>query len=386
MSGPPSAASGGGLPGRTPLGRALDRVFRTSLVLVPVGVLANVWWSWYATDHSVFAHLGVLPRKYLYLALVLALIPWFTNALRLLVWTRFIGVRLRLRDTLRITLGGELASSVVPTSSGTEVFRWGMMVQMGITQGQAASIVTLGYLEDLLFFATAIPTAIVVSGAWRLPLIRALGREMRGKAAVVAMVAALLLLAAWALWHALLIGRLGEKPRGRGLRWTARTRRRLRRTWHDYREVQRMVVRRGKGRFALTFLITAVQWISRYSVVTALAYFLAPERRVDPVLFFLLQWVIFTAMNFVPTPGASGGAEAAFVLVYGALLPARVIGIATAGWRLLTFYFQLTLGSVIFTALNVAEAKRRAEAWRVDGAHPPGSSGPPGPPRHTAVL
>src|SRR5262249_20693703 len=150
-------------PPRSRLARALDRVFRTSLVLVPVGVAANLWWSWYATDHTVFSRLGTLPRKYLYLALGLALVPWFTNALRMLIWTRFIGVRLRFRDTFRITLGSELASSVVPTSSGTEVFRWGMMVQKGVTQGQAASIVTLGYVEDLLFFGTAIPTAIVIS-------------------------------------------------------------------------------------------------------------------------------------------------------------------------------------------------------------------------------
>lgn len=360
MTAPRAGAGARGQPPKTRINRLLDRVFRTSLVLVPVGVLANVWWSWYATDHSVFASLGSLPRKYLYLALVLALVPWFTNALRLLVWTRFIGGRLRFRDTFRITLGSELASSVMPTSSGTEVFRWGMMVQMGITQGQAASIVTLGYLEDLLFFAMAIPASVVISGAWRLPLIRALGREVRGKVAGVAVVVAVVLFAVWALWRALLIGKLGERGRRRALRWTARSRRRLGKTWNDYREVQRLVLRRGKRRFALTFAITAVQWMSRYSVVTALAYFLAPERRVDPVLFFLLQWVIFTAMNFVPTPGASGGAEAAFVLVYGALLPGRVIGIATAGWRLLTFYFQLTLGSVLFTALNLAESRRRS--------------------------
>jgi len=365
----PAGASARGQPPRTRVNRLLDRVFRASLVLVPVGVLANVWWSWYATDHSVFASLGSLPRKYLYLALVLALVPWFTNALRLLVWTRFIGVRLRFRDTFRITLGSELASSVMPTSSGTEVFRWGMMVQMGITQGQAASIVTLGYLEDLLFFGMAIPASVVISGAWRLPLIRALGREVRGKVAGVAVVVAVILFAVWALWRALLMGKLGERGRRKGLRWTARSRRRLGKTWNDYREVQRMVLRRGKSRFALTFLITAVQWVSRYSVVTALAYFLAPERRVDPVLFFLLQWVIFTAMNFVPTPGASGGAEAAFVLVYSALLPGRVIGIATAGWRLLTFYFQLTLGSILFTGLNLAESRRRTaeERRRPDG-------------------
>ncbi|HEU4560168.1 MAG TPA: lysylphosphatidylglycerol synthase transmembrane domain-containing protein [Longimicrobium sp.] len=362
MTARPAADEPADDPPQPPRRGLLDRVFRTSLILVPIGVLANVWWSWYATDHSVFANIASLPRKYLYLAVVLALVPWFTNALRLLVWIRFIGGRMRFRDTFRITLGGELASSVVPTASGVEVFRWGMMVQAGITKGQAASIVTLGYLEDFLFFGTAVPTAIVISGAWRLPLIRALGRELRGKAVVVALVAAFLLFAVWAVWKAVMIGRLGEGPQRRGLRWTARARLRLRKTWHDYREVQRMVLRRGKGRFALTFLITAVQWTSRYSVVTALAYFLAPERQVDPVLFFLLQWVIFTAMNFVPTPGASGGAEAAFVLVYSALLPARVIGIATAGWRMLTFYFQLTLGSILFTALNVADARKLAAA------------------------
>jgi uncharacterized protein (TIRG00374 family) len=203
---------------------------------------------------------------------------------------------------------------------------------------------------------------VIVSGAWELPLFRTIGRELRGKAAVVAMVAALVLFALWALWRAVLVGRLGERPQRRGIRWSAATRRRLRKTWTDYRDVQRLVLRRGKGRFALTFVITAVQWASRYSVVTALAYFLAPERHVDPVLFFLLQWVIFTAMNFVPTPGASGGAEAAFVLVYSALLPARVIGIATAGWRLLTFYFQLTLGSILFTLLNLSNARERVRA------------------------
>ena len=344
------------------LSAGLDRIFRTSLVLVPVGVLLNLALSWYATDHSVLRSLVDRPRGYLVLAMVLALVPWLTNALRLLVWTRFISYPIRFRDTFRITLGAELASSVFPTSSGGEVFRWGMMVQKGITKGQAASIVSLGYLEDLVFFAIALPTAVVVSNAWELPVLRAVGGQVRGQAllSVAAVVGALFALGL--LWRMMLAGRLGVRPRRKGLRTTARFRRRLRRTWHDFREVWKLVVERGKTRFLLTFLITAVQWSCRYSVATAVAYFLGA--RPDPVLFFLLQWVIFTAMLFVPTPGASGGAEAAFYLVYSALLPQGMIGIATAGWRLLTFYFQLTLGSILFTALNVSEARGRARERR----------------------
>jgi uncharacterized protein (TIRG00374 family) len=352
----------------------LDRLFRSALVLVPIGVLANLWWTWYATDHSVFAELGRLPRQYLLLALALGLTPWITNATRLWLWTRFMGLPLRWRDTLRVTLGAELAGSVLPTASGSEVMRWGMLVQKGVPQAKAISIITLGWLADSLFFLFAVPTAVVVSRAWELPVLRAVGRQARGRAAVILAVAVAVLLALRLLWGAVLIGTLGEGTRRRALRGTARVRRRLARTLADVREVRRLVVARGRGVFALAWLLTAVQWSCRYSVVTALAYFLAPQARVDPVLFFLLQWVVFTALNFVPTPGASGGAEAAFVLVYSALLPASVIGIATAGWRFLTFYVQLALGSVIFTSLNLADARREALLRRQAAATAPGQS------------
>jgi glycosyltransferase 2 family protein len=347
----------------------LDRVFRTALILVPFGVLLNLAISWQFTDRDVLLNLIHLPRGYLYLAMGLALVPWITNALRVLIWARFISHRLSFRDAFRITLGAELASSVFPTSSGGEVFRWGMMVQKGISKGQAASIVTLGYLEDLIFFAVAIPTAVVFSQAWNLPVLQYLGGQVaaRQEAAVALLLMGLtFLLFARTLLRMWLVGRLGEGPRRTGLRFFARLRRRMRRTWDDFRSVHRLVIARGKSRFVLTFLITAVQWSCRYSVVTALAFYLGAT--VDPLLFFLLQWVIFTAMLFVPTPGASGGAEAFFLLVYSALLPGRIVGIATALWRMLTFYFLLAVGSVIFTSMNVADARTRARNRRADGA------------------
>src|SRR5687767_3982728 len=204
------------------LSKGLDRVFRTALLLVPFGVLGNLALSWFATDHDILRNLGDLDRRYLYLAILLALIPWVTNAARLLIWLRFIGHRLSFRDTFRITLGAELSSSVFPTSSGGEVFRWGMMVQRGIPQGQAASIVTLGYLEDFTFFAFAVPTAVVLSEAWELPVLRGLGRELRGQALVVLGVVVMVVLLVRLLWAVLMRGTLGEGNRRRGLRFAAR--------------------------------------------------------------------------------------------------------------------------------------------------------------------
>lgn len=366
MNQPQTGAAGETKPG---LSKGLDRVLRTALILVPFGVLGNLALSWFATDHDKLRELGRPDLRYLWLALFLALFPWVTNTLRLLVWARFIGHRVSFRDMFRVTLGAELSSSVFPTSSGGEVFRWGMMVQKGISQGHAASIVTLGYIEDMAFFLVAIPASIIISRAWELPVLASMGRELQGQALVVVGIGIAAIIVVRLLFAAVLRGTLGQRPRTRGLRFTARLKRKFRRTWQDFRGVHQLVIRRGKSRFLLTFVITAVQWSCRYSVVTALAFFLGAQ--VDPVLFFLLQWVIFTAMMFIPTPGATGGAEAAFYLVYEALLPAGLIGIATAGWRMLTFYFQLALGSIIFLIFNIADARTRARMRREGGVEAP---------------
>jgi uncharacterized membrane protein YbhN (UPF0104 family) len=73
------------------------------------------------------------------------------------------------------------------------------------------------------------------------------------------------------------------------------------------------------------------------------------------VLFWVLQWVVFTIMSFIPTPGATGGAELGFTAVYAALLPAGTIGIATAGWRMFTFYVPVMLAALIFPLLASRE-------------------------------
>lgn len=329
----------------------LDRVFRVALVLIPFGVLGNLALSWATTDRSVLARVPDLPRGYLFLAVALGLAPWFTNSLRLWIWTRFLSLPIRFREAFRITLGAELGSSVLPTSSGGELFRWGMMVQRGITPGAAASIIALGHAEDSLFFLLALPTAAALSSAWDLPVMHAVAAQIRLGSLDLLGIAVAALAVLGAAWRGVLRGWLGRRARRRGVRWTAGLRRRLRRAGREMREVWRLVRERGKLRFALTMGITAVQWSCRYSVVSALAAYLGAP--VDPVLFFLLQWVVFTVMLFVPTPGASGGAEAAFYLVYSALLPGQVIGLMTAGWRFLTFYLQLTLGALLFTLLGV---------------------------------
>ncbi len=336
---------------------SFNRLLRTALIVVPLGVLGNVVFTLYTTDRGTFAALASFSWQYLAIAVVLGLIPWFTNAFRLMIWTRFIGYRLSLREALRIVLGSDVASSLLPTSTGGEVIRWGMLVQRGVPAGAAGSIFTLAYLEDTLFFAIALPVAFVWSGAGELPIFGEIAEQFQTDATRPLLVGVMLLVGVLLLLRMVFTGWFGRRVQ-RGTLWGyVRIRHRARRTWRDAKGVYALVIRRGKLRFVATWLLGAIQWTCRYSVATALVAFLGAPT--DPVLFFLLQWVVFTAMMFIPTPGASGGAEAAFYLVYSALIPASIIGLATAGWRFFTFYLQLGLGSLVFALLNVERGRRR---------------------------
>jgi glycosyltransferase 2 family protein len=330
---------------------AFDKLFRTALIVVPIGVLGNIAFSLLATDRDILRSLVEFPRQYLLLAVGLALLPWLMNTLRLFIWTRFFGYPISLRDAYQIILGMDLGAAVSPTAVGGGLFRWAMLVQRGVSPGAAASLSTLPTLEDGIFFAIALPLGIYLSASWDLPIFRQLGPYVRGNALTVAPILFGLLFVAWILIRLLLAGGLGERAREKGIQRVARVRRRLRTAWHDARQVFLLIAQRGKGWFALSLSLTAIHWIARYSVVSALVAFLGLP--VDPILFWVLQWVVFSLMTMIPTPGAVGGAEAAFFLIYGALLPDRVIGIATAGWRFLTFYLQLGLAAILFTLMNM---------------------------------
>jgi uncharacterized protein (TIRG00374 family) len=328
--------------------------------VLPLGVLGNIAFTWLGTDRALLQSLHVLPRTYLFAALALTLTPWITGSLRLLVWSRFFGHRIPLTELLRMTLVVDLGAAVSPTAIGGEAFRWGMLVRHGVKPGQAATLALMPKLEDGVFFMIALPAAIVWTSAWRLPVVASSTRLLSENVLTVIGIAGLIGVVAWLLTRAGLRGHAGARVRRVGIRFWGRTRRRFRHTLRDARTAFAVIVLRGKARFALTLTFTALHWIARYSVIAALALFLGVP--FDPVLFWLLQWVVFTMMSFVPTPGAAGGAEVAFTAVYATLLPSGFIGVATAAWRMFTFYVPVGLAALLFPLLDRTGGK----AARVD--------------------
>lgn len=347
-----------------PSSPALRRVLRAAAVAVPLGVVGNVALALLTTDQHVLAATAGLPLAPLVVAGGLALVPWVTATLRVQLWTSFLGHPVRFAPALRAVLGGMVGSVVTPTGSGGGALKWALLSRRGLPAGAAGTLLVVEAAENAVFMAVALPVALTAAVAAEAPALRtALAGAGMGLAPVLLGLAGAAL-GAGALTLAGSRGALGRGPR----RLAARVRRRLRRPVADARHAAALVARRGRARFAVGLALAAVQWAARYSVAAALLAFLgAPVR---PVLSWALQWATFTLMSVVPTPGAAGGAEAAFAALYAPFVPADVLGLATAAWRLVLFYGPLTVAALVFLGLGRISTPSDGATDAASGAAP----------------
>ena len=323
----------------------LDTLFRKLFFLIPLGVIGNVVFVLIANDGSLFRSEVHFAPGYIIIAMLLSITPWFTGSLRLLLWSRFLGNRLRYREVFRIALGAELGAAISPPLIGGTAVKTGMLMRKGFSGGTALSLTALESLEDGLFFLIMVPLAVTLSSSWDLPVIQDLLSGIRHTSL------RMFLAGSGIACSAVLVL---AQPRCRTVLMrfppAARLASIIGLAFYHFIQTWSTIISNGKSIFALTFALTAVQWICRYSIISLLLMSLGLPAR--PVLYMALQVLVFALMSFIPTPGGAGGAEAVFYLFYRPFLAADSIVVVTMGWRFLTFYFLLLLAAVFFLIMK----------------------------------
>jgi len=313
-------------------------VFRSALFLIPAGIIGNIVFSLSITNWDFFrAPLTSFSMRYLPLAVLLALLPWLFHSLRIRLWTDFIGHRFSPADALYVVLGDELGSSLTPTAIGGGYVKLGLLIEKGIKPGTAVSLSTIGTLENGVFFALSIPFLIFITSATRSPVFRAVTGNFVLPSPDPLVFCLIVLACIGTATMALLL-------------WGKRALTQVTRAGRDFLHTYRLVITEGKKRFAVGIMLTALQWVCRYSVVTALVACFGIT--IHPLHFFLFQWIVFALTTVIPTPGGSVGAEASFYLIFQAFVPGDIMGLLTAVWRFLTYYLQMVLGAIFFIMLN----------------------------------
>lgn len=315
--------------------------WRRLLWLVPLGLLGNLTYALLATDRQAMHAALDLNGRWLVVALLLAAAPILLNATRVWRWGRLLQPGWTWPSALRVVLIAEVGAAVTPTAIGGAPLKVAALARSGHGSAGALTMAALGSIEDALFITTAVPLAAIGSGL--LPqfletLGQALGAAWSRPAAALVVGAVVLLVGLVCLyrWRST---DLGARVRTGGRAWLTRL-----------RESAVLVRRRGLPVLLGNVLLAGLQWTARLSILTALAAGLGAP--LEPLRTAVLQWLCFTCMTMMPTPGAVGGAEAAFVLVFGPELPAALLPLCLAGWRLVTFYGPNAGGLLVLLAMS----------------------------------
>ncbi|HKJ69722.1 MAG TPA: lysylphosphatidylglycerol synthase transmembrane domain-containing protein, partial [bacterium] len=302
--------------------RKKKKIYRRIFLLLPVGVAINLTLSLLFTDSFHTNDFANFAPGYFLLTIALIGVPWLTKSLRLANWIQLTHRQLSFREIFRITVASDLGAAISPTAIGGGPIKAAMLSRRKFSVGESVSLMSVMPVEDIVFFLIALPVALFISptlGVNSLPDLELnLQKILFWVGVGIAGIGAIGFIAARIFSET----RVVKKIRG----W-------LREFWTDFFAAYDLMIRRGKLRFAGNLCIAGIQWTARYAIVPLLLYSLGHP--VNFLQFFILYWMLASLASFVPTPGATGAAEGAFLLVFGKFIPSATLGLAMIGWRFL---------------------------------------------------
>jgi uncharacterized protein (TIRG00374 family) len=283
----------------------------------------------------------------------MVLLAWLCNGARVWLFCRALGHKLRFRTALQASLSQEFGVAATPAGVGGAVIRLALLRRAGVPVAQSGSMLASDAAIDVVFFALLTPFAfwamlhdpIYASILGHLdtrlmfPWLAAAGGGVVGIAA--------LLRCGWfhrgieTAARATHFGRNRRLPaRHRWLRHsTGRTLRRM-------RDALGLLWGRQRSAVALNFLLAALQWSCRYSLLPLVLW--AAGSKVSPVPLFLVQGLLFTLSMAVVVPGGGGAVEVLTALILPTFVPLPMVGAVVLLWRMLSFHLYLLGGGAAF--------------------------------------
>ena len=318
---------------------------------------AAVWLLLRFTGFESFSHyLRQVRFVFLLLGTTMILACWWLDTVRLVVLSRSLGRRISLVGAFRITMMSSFMAGVTPFDTGGEPLKVYLLYREGVPFGEGAAVVALGALlhatSRLLLFLAAPLVALATGVAW---------------AALTGVKAALGVgLFVYLVFLGILIASL-VRPEiattlarricdSRIVRKIASERTReeiVRRVALHVQEFRDGIFKFSNMRIhaGIAGLLSVGYWMA----LTLVPFFVLSGIgvKVPYAAVFATSMSLYLVMAYVPTPGASGGAEIGSAALFATMIPSRVLGVFVLLWRLVTFYLTMAVGG-LFIAFEAA--------------------------------
>lgn len=345
-------------PETRPPARGKGGIARKLLLVSVVGLGINTAFGAFADRDlllEAFARAGALDILIPFLAICAV---YLVDSIRYLVMFRPFGVRLSIADALYNNIAGNFFNGITPSSAGGQPFQVHHFARLGLDSAISANIVF-----SRMMVTNLVQLAVVALFARRgLAIIASAGFGAWLMYAGMAATAVISVILTFALLNPHLIGVAGERIDGSRLghaigrlvgdprwaealsAWTLELRNGFRFLWgRNFRTMLLDIILHGADQ---------VIWaLGLYFPLITLSGGAPGTLGFPDFLFLFILGNLIS--GFVPTPGSTGGMEATFILVLGAVLRdvEAALG-AVVLWRFGSFYLHLVLGGIVYAAVR----------------------------------
>jgi len=268
----------------------------------------------------------------------------------MVLWTKFLNVPLKFKECFRIAVTTDLGSSITPTLIGGGPIKLGMLMKKKISAGKAGTLTLLGGFEDFIMYLGAFITACFFLKDTIVSVFVNLYYTLKENVLSVGSAIFLFFLLRWTLktffsksltsFIPLRLSRLWRKISLSFIRG-----------FNEMKEAFKLILKRGKLRFILSFSVLLIQWTAKFTIL--LVILTALKLPYSAPQMYLQQWLVYLSMIFIPTPGATGGAEASFYFIFNGEVDKKFLPLIVSVWRFFTYYMILFSAVVMVQLFSV---------------------------------
>jgi glycosyltransferase 2 family protein len=316
---------------------------RHLLTLIAASLLIGLGVSLWLSGPELGRTLLSLPVWVLPLGFAMIVLGWNVNALRVRLLLAGQGVRTRHAKNLGVVMSTEFAHVATPFGSGAPLTFVYLNQRRGVAPTTSSAVFAVDQLFDMVFFLTTLPLLFVALAG--LPERLHVGAQIMVMAVLLVTTLVLVLVA---IRHYRWLILATAKPLHL-LRLQPSTRRRLARALMRFRLAVVTGLRMPARVLISIYLLCALHWMLRYGVLFVLITALSLTPSFAYVFFVQLVTMGLGQLSFLP--GGTGTVEVGFSLLLGPLVPTLYLGAVLFSWRLVTFYWYLLAGGVVFAMM-----------------------------------
>lgn len=334
------------------------RILNRLILFIALGVGAHIIFVLSTTERSLLNYLGELSVPHLLVILILIICPWLGYAFRIRMWSGFLAEKISYADALRVVITADVASALSPTAVGGAPVKAALLLNRGYAHGSVGFMLTYGIIEDIIFYTTGIILAGIFSTGLLTDIMVQFSNFVLENKMVITL--SILIITVYVLMIRLglipVYLRLSHYLPQRFKQMISSTKGKFYKSLQAMKSNFTLVWHHGKLRMVVSFIVLLMQWMAKFSVLVVILHAFTID--FETIQIYVRQWVIFVTMLFIPTPGASGGAEASFLLIFGKSIPSDLAFLVVSVWRLFTYYFILLMAVALYTLLSYFVSKK----------------------------